>query len=154
MSDCTYLEQGTDPVIIESTPDCPVLEHDCSTIILESCKQGPTGPSGMGNQQDTVIVAPTDTEVIDSLAVATYTASAWLVHLTTVEGTPRYRGLRTYGVQNGTTSFYNVYGNIGENVLASVVVDLNGANLELQVTNNDAVDIEVRVLQFPISTTP
>lgn len=139
--------------------DCTFLECEDGQLIIEDCKQGPPGPQGpqgpsgsASMQQPTLPLGASGSGVADSLPVADYYAAKWIVHILTIEGTPRYRGLEVLGIYNGSTSFYNITGSIGESINVGVVVDLNGANLELQVTNNEAVSIEVRVLRLAIET--
>lgn len=130
------------------------LECGCDQFIIETCSQGPVGPSGGATQLNPDPINPTDTDVVDSLPVADFMAAKWIIHMVTDEGTPRYRALEVLGMYNGTTSFYNVTGAVGEAISAVVVVDLNGTNLELQVTNNEAVDITARILRLAVELSP
>ena len=164
MTNCvTTCDDETGDVVVETEADTTVVETTADASVVEvACEQGPTGPPGpqgpagsSGAQKTTVTVAPSDTEVVDSNAVTGLEGLAYTVNVRdTVNGDQAQAFVNVTLITNKTDVSWTVFAKIGDSVAYRVSVAINGSDLELSVTNNGSNSVEVRVLCFPIVTTP
>ena len=115
--------------------------------VISACQQGPAGADGKDGTGAIEISAgpilPTATTVVDFVALATYRSVKWIVTITDAVAN-LYRSYEVLAIHNGTTALHSVYGRIGNPVDVTTDVVVNGANLELQLTNNDINNIDIK----------
>lgn len=143
-----------------STTGCVECEENVFEIVLEperieiiaECKQGPPGPPGSAGggfwtQVDTDDIAPTDTEIIGSITLATHCAAKWYVLV--IDATNSLKKSFEIWAQRSATSgpTHTQYGTIGDAISFTVDVVEGGGELRLELTNTGSVDLDTRVLQ-------
>ena len=80
----------------------------------------------------------------DSVVLATIRSVKWLVTITdSVAGD--YKTYEVLAVHNGTTALYSVYGIVGDSISVFTNVVINGANMELELTNNSTNNLDIKV---------
>ncbi len=125
-----------------------VLEPERVEIIAE-CKQGPQGPPGRPagvRQTDTDDIAPAATEIIASLTLADECAANFRV-LVIDDTNSLKRWLEVDAVHSPTTGAYHtIYATLGDLIDFDIDVVDNGTTLDLELTNNEAVNLDTRVL--------
>lgn len=125
-----------------------VLQPERIDIIAE-CKQGPIGPPGLpaGVQQtDTDDITPASTEIIASLTLADECAGNFRVLV--IDSTNNLkRWLEVDAVHSPTTGAYHtIYATLGDFIDFDIDVVDNGTTLDLELTNNEAVNLDTKVL--------
>lgn len=132
--------------ILELDPQIVLIVEEDPLIIEAACEQGPPGTPGLDGTGvvalTPVVVAPAATEPVDFLAINTYRSVKWIVTITDSVGS-FYKSYEVLAVHNGTTALYTVYGKIGDPIDVTTEVAINGASLELQITNNSSNSITV-----------
>lgn len=125
-----------------------VLQPERIDIIAE-CKQGPMGPPGAaggGTQTDTDDIAPAATEVIGTLTLADQCAANFRV-LVIDDTNDLKRWLEVDAVHSPSTGAYHtIYATLGDFIDFDIDVVDNGTTLDVELTNNTAVDLDTRVL--------
>lgn len=103
-----------------------------------------------------VIVNAAATTAIDAIPLADYRGAKWFVAVVN-HHTNDVDMYEVYGIhQDGTAPFHTVYSIQGNGVNHTVDVVISGANLQLEVTNNESNEIVVYVTRMPVPrvTTP
>ncbi len=139
---------GEDLSVIVREEPTTVIEKEDTVVLLVTCEQGPAGQDGLdGTGVVEVASGPVtsgNTVVADSVALAAIRSVKWIVTLTdSTAGT--YKSYEVLGVHNGTTILHTVYGLIGDVILITTNVAINAPNMELQITNNDTNDLDIKV---------
>jgi len=110
----------------------------------------PTGNASTsgGGQISSVVVGPSATEIIDAVDANLYRTMKWIVTLINniTDETRSYEILATH--RAGTNPTYTLYAKIGDNVAHTEDVVITGTDLELKITNNEAVDITVDAVRI------
>lgn len=127
-----------------------VFVQPATISIVTAATQGPAGVDGVDGIDGTGAVEisagpilPAATLVVDSVAIATYRSVKWIVTLTdSVAGS--YKSYEVLAIHNGTTALHTVYGRIGDPIDATTEVAVVGASLELQITNNNVNNIDIK----------
>lgn len=120
-----------------------------SVIVARGRGIGGAGGGGVGSPLSLTIPNAT-TGIVDVLAVATYRSAKWLVTVTDSTGN-RVRSYEVFGMhRNGASPTHNLYGILGDTITHTVAVTIVGANLRLEVTNNDGAAITVDAVRLPI----
>ncbi len=120
------------------------------TDILTIGIQGPQGVPGVSaqNQIDSGPFAVSATGVADSILIALIRSVKWVV--TVIDNVnSKYAVYEVFGWHNGVIATHSRYGHQGSlKDLVDVAVVINGAAMELKVTNNHSSAIKVSVLRF------
>lgn len=139
--DCDNLllvEEATPTVIVESDP----------IVLLVACEQGPAGKDGLDGTGVLEVasgpVANGNTITADSVAIATYRSVKWIVTITDSLG-GLYKSYEVMAVHNDSTVLFSVYAIVGDTISVFTDVDVNAGQMRLQITNNIANDIDVKV---------
>lgn len=107
----------------------------------------PSSGISSGTTPLTAVVTPTSTVSIDALDTTTIRSAKWFVTITNTT-TNEVRAFEVYAThRNGANPLHTVYAVIGDAIDHVLDVVIVGVNLELQVTNNEAVNITVDATQ-------
>ena len=140
------VSSDTNIQVLEVEPTVLVTIEESATVIEAACEQGPPGTPGLDGTGvvalTPVVIIPAATEPVDFLSIATYRSSKWVVTITDSVGS-FYKSYEVLAVHNGTTALFTVYAKIGDPIDVTTEVTINGANLELQITNNSSNSITV-----------
>lgn len=121
--------------------------------IIAECKQGPMGPPGadaVGVQTDTDDITPSSTEIIASLTLADECAANFRV-LVIDDTNNLKRWLEVDAVHSPTTgATHTIYATLGDFIDFDIDVVDNGTTLDVELTNNEAVNLDTRVLVHAI----
>lgn len=107
--------------------------------------------SGSSSQSsNTGIVTASTTDVVDTVSLTINTIK-WLVEL--IDNTNNK--IRSYEIMainkfNIATS-YTIYGIIGDKISHDINVSINGSNIDLNITNNEFVDLNYKILRLEIT---
>lgn len=118
------------------------------SLILATSRGGQSG----GHQIPLVTVPASSTSVIDSVPTADSRTAKWVVVVTdtTNDKTQAFEILALH--KNGTTSTHNMYSILGDQIDFALNVIIVGTDLTLQITNNEAVSIEVDAARIQVLT--
>lgn len=132
----TSIEVINQPTVIEVIDPAP-------TDVVELCKVGPPGPSGVITQTDTVVGAG-NTEVIYTNLASFIRAVKWTV--TSRDDTlDLVRAVEVLGMNKAGTTSFSVYGAVGDPISYTLSLAVVGINLELSMENTGANDLKVSV---------
>lgn len=141
----TILEVGSgDQAAIE------VIQQE-SVIVESGGSQGPPGTSAQILNIETATAS--SVTVAESLAAASCQGAKWFVFLEDTAG-DRQRSMEIFGVKKSDGMRYTIYGRTGDSIDAPVSIRLLAGNIEVVVTNNEVVDLLVRVLTVPVCILP
>ncbi len=149
-------------VLIEEIKTAVIVTPNPEVVIV-ACEQGPAGQDGADGvngidgadgadgldgvgvvEVSSGPISNGNTVVADSVVAATIRSVKWLVTITdSVAGD--YKTYEVLGVHNGTTALYSVYGIVGDSISVFTNVVINGANMELELTNNSTNDLDIKV---------
>lgn len=142
--------EDTTSVITDSDTSTTVVTDAGLDNIVEVCKQGPPGPAGPpGTAQDQInaTVLPHATSVVDTLPMLDYKSVKWLV-TSIVPLLSTYAMAEVVAIHNTLEARHSTYGKIGDKILYSILVELNSANLELKIFNDENFPLEVSVVRL------
>lgn len=140
-----------------STTGCIECEENVFEIVLEperidiiaECKQGPIGPPGAAagvSQVDTDDITPSSTEIIASLTLVDECAANFRVLVIDSTNSLK-RWLEVDAVHSPSTGAYHtIYATLGDFIDFDIDVVDNGTTLDLEFTNNEAVNLDTKVL--------
>lgn len=132
----TSIQVLNQPTIIEVIDPAP-------TEVIEVCKVGPPGPSGVVTQTDTLVDAGT-TEVIYINLASFIRAVKWTV--TSRDDTlDLIRAVEIIGMNKAGVTSFSVYGAVGDPISYTLALAVVGINLELSMSNTGANDLKVSV---------
>lgn len=134
-------------VLVTETPTT-VIDTTEPVVILVTCEQGPAGADGAdGTGIIEVVSGPVSNGnmvVADSVAIATYRSVKWIVTITDSTAGD-YKSYEVMAVHNDSTTLFTVYGIVGDTISVFTNVVINGSNLEIEITNNSANPIDIKV---------
>lgn len=147
----TILMEGEgEQVTVIEPDDRLVIVDDEATELVEDYIQGPPGPTGpeggiAANQTDTLVLAG-NTETIDMVLLGVKRSAKWFI-----TATDNVNGLFAFSevaaIHNDTTARWTHYAKIGDPLSYAIVVSIQGPQLTLVVTNNEAVSVEFSVVR-------
>lgn len=123
-----------------------VCEEEPAEIII-ACDQGPPGQDGADGigivEVSAGPISNSATVVVDTVARTAYRSVKWVV---TIDDPTAllYKSYEILAVHNSLVALHTVYGKIGDPIDVSNEVAINGANFELQITNNSVNAILVK----------
>lgn len=106
--------------------------------------------SGSSQSSNNGVVTTSTTLTVDTVALTINTIK-WLVELIDITNNK----IKSYEIMainkfNIDTS-YTIYGIIGDKISHSIDVTINGSNINLNITNNELVDLNYKILRLEIT---
>lgn len=128
-----------------SSTDCPtVIVNKPNVTIVKSGVQGADGIDGLGFVRiDHGTILQTDTAVVDTVAIAGMGCVRYWVCFEDTAGERGFVNIIGYADSGAVAVSKTVTEKMDEDVFFAVDLVINGANLELQVTNNHSLDFDV-----------
>jgi len=140
----TVTEIDCDTAVLVQEIKTTVIDTTEPVVIIAACEQGPAGQDANLVEIASGPVSSGNTVVADSVALSAVRSVKWIVTITdSVAGT--YKAYEVLAVHNGTTVLHAVYGIVGDTILVITDVAINTPNMELQITNNDTNDLDIKV---------
>ncbi|MEE8113273.1 MAG: hypothetical protein V3T23_02850 [Nitrososphaerales archaeon] len=123
-----------------------VFIEEQGQIDVEVCKQGPQGPSGATQVNDT-IAQGANKDVI-SVALSVTSAVMFIITVRDTAGLQRTAVVQATVIQNGTDVNWTRYGDIGDAVPFTEDLSIVVTDLVLNITNDHSVDFDISVLSI------
>ena len=123
-----------------------VFIEEPGQVDVEVCKQGPEGPSGTQQVNDT-IAAGANKDVISVLLSVTR-AVMFIRTARDTSGLQRTAVVQATVTQNGTDVNWTRYGDIGDAVPFTEDLTISGSSLVLNIMNDHSVDFNISVLSI------
>lgn len=104
--------------------------------------------------QNCVLIPAGTTVVVDVAPTANFRGVKWLITLAALDAS-LVRSFEVFGThQNGASPSHNEYSGLGSIISYVTDVTISGGNLQLEITNNEAVDLVAMTTAIPIPITP
>lgn len=128
-----------------------VVTEEAAELIVDGCQQGPPGASGVGVNTPAVTIATTATAAVDLVPVVGNEALYWIVTGTDTVGDKRSAVVFAHWDASNNT-YRVVSNNFGQFANWTVLVTISAGNVELRITNNHTLSIDVRTVRFRVCT--
>ena len=152
MAENVVIVDDPDVVVVVNEDPTQLVEETVDTVVVEVCQQGIPGPPGQDGagvvQIDTFGISPAMTVNVDSMSASVVCSTEWALTVKTIEATPKTKVSKIVATVNSSGISHNVWASAGDPILYDVDVLLLSNQITLRVTNNEAVDIDVRVLRI------
>ena len=123
-----------------------VFIEEPGAVDVDVCKQGPQGPPGTQQTNDT-IAAAANKDVVSVLLSIT-SAVMFIITVIDTAGLQRTAVIQATVTQNGTDVNWTRYGDIGDAVPFTEDLSIVVSSLVLNITNDHSVDFDISVLRI------
>jgi len=131
-----------------------IVQTKVVTRVIREGKVGPAGPAGSaGGASETATdgITPASTVVIASITLSTHLAAKFYVAV--IDPTNSLQRWSEIDANHSPTSgaSHTEFGTLGDSIDYSLDVVDNGTTLDLELTNNEAVNLNTRVMVHRVS---